>query len=233
MSITVRGWCPTARRTSTRFTQTQPSGRLRWANDPFPPGFAHTSPRRSAIAVVRGVRDFPRSDLPPGEVEVRVGWSSVNYKDGLATRADGRVARISPLIPGIDLAGEVVASRDRVHRVGTAVLAHGYDLASRDTAATPSTSACLRVGWSFATGSLAARCHVDRDRRLHCGDVRGGAGGSRPPADGPVLVTGASVGSAAPRSRSSPSAATRSGRSPARPRRPRVCALGATGILSR
>ncbi len=63
--------------------------------------------------VRRGVRTFAAADLPPGEVEIRVGWSSVNYKDGLATRADGRVARINPLIPGIDLAGEVVASTDR------------------------------------------------------------------------------------------------------------------------
>ena len=51
-------------------------------------------------AVERGVREFREADLPDGEVEVRVGWSSVNYKDGLATRADGKVARISPLIPG-------------------------------------------------------------------------------------------------------------------------------------
>ncbi len=78
--------------------------------------------------VERGVRDFAETDLPPGEVEIRVGWSSVNYKDGLATRADGKVARISPLIPGIDLAGEVVASQDASIAAGTAVLAHGYDL---------------------------------------------------------------------------------------------------------
>ena len=81
-----------------------------------------------APGVERGVREFAEADLPPGEVEIRVHWSSVNYKDGLATRADGRVARISPLIPGIDLAGEVVASQDREIAVGSAVLAHGYDL---------------------------------------------------------------------------------------------------------
>src|SRR4051812_18953454 len=79
-------------------------------------------------AVERGVRSFDVRDLPAGEVEIRVGWSSVNYKDGLATRADGKVARISPLIPGIDLAGEVVASDDAAIAVGTAVLAHGYEL---------------------------------------------------------------------------------------------------------
>ena len=79
-------------------------------------------------AVVRGVRSFDAEHLPPGEVEVRVGWSSVNYKDALATIADGKVARISPLIPGIDLAGEVVASDDPRFPIGTRILAHGYDL---------------------------------------------------------------------------------------------------------
>jgi acrylyl-CoA reductase (NADPH) len=79
-------------------------------------------------AFERGVRDFAEVDLPPGEVEVRVAWSSVNYKDGLAAKPDGKVARISPLIPGIDLAGEVVASGDPAFAVGDAVLAHGYEL---------------------------------------------------------------------------------------------------------
>jgi acrylyl-CoA reductase (NADPH) len=76
----------------------------------------------------RGVRSFRQADLPPGEVEIRVAWSSVNYKDGLAAKADGKVARISPLIPGIDLAGEVIASTDPSIAVGDAVLAHGYEL---------------------------------------------------------------------------------------------------------
>src|SRR5262245_404652 len=78
--------------------------------------------------VRRGVRTVEAAMLPDGEVEIRVLWSSVNYKDGLATRADGKVARISPLIPGIDLAGEVVASEDPSIGAGSLVLAHGYDL---------------------------------------------------------------------------------------------------------
>ncbi len=78
--------------------------------------------------VERGVREFHETDLPAGEVEIRVLWSSVNYKDGLATRADGKVARISPLIPGIDLAGEVISSTDPAIAVGSSVLAHGYEL---------------------------------------------------------------------------------------------------------
>jgi acrylyl-CoA reductase (NADPH) len=79
-------------------------------------------------SVMRGVRPFTAADLPDGEVEVRVAWSSVNYKDALATVPDGKVARISPLIPGIDLAGRVVASRDSTVAVGDPVVAHGYDL---------------------------------------------------------------------------------------------------------
>ncbi len=76
----------------------------------------------------RGVREMHEADLPPGDVEIRVAWSSVNYKDGLATRVDGKVARINPLIPGIDLAGVVIASEDPSISVGRSVLAHGYDL---------------------------------------------------------------------------------------------------------
>lgn len=81
-----------------------------------------------APIVERGVREFAEADLPSGEVEIRVAWSSVNYKDGLAVRADGKVARISPLIPGIDMAGEVVGSSDPSIPIGAAVLAHGYEL---------------------------------------------------------------------------------------------------------
>ena len=78
--------------------------------------------------VVRGVRPFAAADLAPGEVEIRIAWSSVNYKDALATTPSGRVARISPLIPGIDLAGDVIASHDPGIRVGSQALAHGYEL---------------------------------------------------------------------------------------------------------
>ena len=42
-------------------------------------------------------------DLPEGDVVVDVEWSSVNYKDHLAATEKGRVARISPIVPGIDL----------------------------------------------------------------------------------------------------------------------------------
>jgi acrylyl-CoA reductase (NADPH) len=89
---------------------------------------AYVAEKTEGGSVRRGVRSFAAADLPPGELEVRVAWSSVNYKDALATIADGKVARISPLIPGIDLAGEILASDDPGFPAGTQILAHGYDL---------------------------------------------------------------------------------------------------------
>src|SRR3954454_13746972 len=70
--------------------------------------------------VTRGVRDLETDALGDQGVLVEVAWSSVNYKDGLATIEKGQVARISPLVPGIDLAGTL--------EDGSEVLAHGYDL---------------------------------------------------------------------------------------------------------
>jgi acrylyl-CoA reductase (NADPH) len=60
-------------------------------------------------------------------VLVEVHWSSVNYKDALASVPSGKVARISPIVPGIDLAG-VLAESSGVLAAGTPVLAHGYEL---------------------------------------------------------------------------------------------------------
>jgi acrylyl-CoA reductase (NADPH) len=63
-----------------------------------------------------------------GDVLIKVHRSGINYKDGLASSATGRIARLNPLIPGVDLAGEVVQSNDPAFTVGDLVLAHGYDI---------------------------------------------------------------------------------------------------------
>lgn len=75
----------------------------------------------------RGLAEFDPAGLPGDGVLIDVEWSSVNYKDALASTADGKVARISPLIPGIDLAGRVAEDSGDL-AAGTPVLAHGYDL---------------------------------------------------------------------------------------------------------
>ena len=68
------------------------------------------------------------SDLPPGEVTIRVLYSSVNYKDALALTPRGGVVRSYPVVPGIDLTGEVVESQSPDFTVGEKVLAHGYQI---------------------------------------------------------------------------------------------------------
>jgi acrylyl-CoA reductase (NADPH) len=67
-------------------------------------------------------------DLPAGDVLVEVEWSAVNYKDGMVTRPGNRVARVSPLVPGVDLVGTVVDSQAPAVAVGSQVVVHGYDL---------------------------------------------------------------------------------------------------------
>ncbi|MGI8597163.1 MAG: oxidoreductase [Thermoleophilaceae bacterium] len=78
--------------------------------------------------VVREVRSLDPEDLPEGEVTIRVAFSDVNYKDALATTAKGGVARTSPLVPGIDLSGEVVESSAEGISEGDEVIVHGYEL---------------------------------------------------------------------------------------------------------
>lgn len=78
--------------------------------------------------VVREVRTVPVDDLGEGDVLVAVSWSCVNYKDGLAASPEGRVARISPLVPGVDLAGTVVEPGGSGLAPGMPVVVHGYDL---------------------------------------------------------------------------------------------------------
>jgi putative YhdH/YhfP family quinone oxidoreductase len=75
----------------------------------------------------RGVVDMSGDDLPDDGALVEVHWSSVNYKDGLAATPAGKVARISPIVPGVDLAGVLVDDAPGMP-AGTAVIAHGYDL---------------------------------------------------------------------------------------------------------
>lgn len=77
-------------------------------------------------SIDRGVATMSAADLPDGAL-VEVHHSSVNYKDGLAATPTGKVARISPMVPGIDLAG-VLAEDAGDLAAGTHVLAHGYDI---------------------------------------------------------------------------------------------------------
>ncbi len=144
--------------------------------------------------VERGVRELELD--ASGDVLIRVLWSSVNYKDALATLPKGGVARISPLVPGIDLAGVVEEGSGSGFSVGDEVLAHGYELGMShhggfaEYARVPAEWVVpLRFGLSprdamaiGTAGYTAALSVVALERR------------GLTPADGPVLVTGATGG---------------------------------------
>ena len=72
------------------------------------------------------LKDVEDSALPPGDVTVRVAYSTINYKDGLALTGKAPVVRKFPLHAGIDFAGTVEASDDARFKVGDAVLLNGF-----------------------------------------------------------------------------------------------------------
>jgi putative YhdH/YhfP family quinone oxidoreductase len=166
------------------------------ARSAIPESFPAFVAARRGEGVERGVRPFAAADLPPGDVTVRVEWSSVNYKDALATIAGGKVARIDPIVPGIDLAGEVVTSSSSSFRPGDRVIAHGYELGvSRhggysayqrvpaDWVVPLPAGLTTREAMAIGTAGFTAAMSVTalEDRGLS-------------PDDGPVLVTGATGG---------------------------------------
>lgn len=80
-------------------------------------------PRYSGALVERKVED-----LPPGEVLIRVLYSSLNYKDALSAAGNRGVTRYYPHTPGIDAVGEVLDSEVDSIVPGSQVIVTGYDL---------------------------------------------------------------------------------------------------------
>ncbi len=74
------------------------------------------------------IRSLSFDDLPAGDVVIKVAYSSINYKDGLASTAEGKVVRSYPFVPGIDLAGTVISSQDPRFHEGDEVIATSYEI---------------------------------------------------------------------------------------------------------
>jgi len=143
-----------------------------------------------------GVRELDEAALPAGDVTIRVEWSSVNYKDGLAISPNGRVVRSYPMVPGVDLAGTVTASTDSRYKPGDSVVVTGYDLGVAhpggfaELARVPSAwvmalpaGLTTKEAMAIGTAGFTAALSVEALERM----------GLRP-GNGPVLVTGATGG---------------------------------------
>ena len=135
-------------------------------------------------------------DLPTGEVTIKVAYSSLNYKDGLAATGRGGVVRQYPHVPGVDAAGTVVASESADVGVGDRVIVTGYDFGvgsfggyaeyARAPAAwvvkMPDTLSDFEAMALGTAGFTAAMCLLAMERN------------GTTPDQGPILVTGATGG---------------------------------------
>ena len=76
--------------------------------------------------VVPRLETLDESQLPAGEVTVRVEYSTLNYKDGMILQGQGRLVRTYPHVPGIDFAGTVEHSASPEFKPGDPVLLTGW-----------------------------------------------------------------------------------------------------------
>ncbi len=143
----------------------------------------------------RTVRERYVSELPAGEVLIRVEYSSLNYKDALSASGNRGVTRNYPHTPGIDAAGTIVASTVEEVRPGDSVIVTSYDLGMNTSGGFGQyirVPACwvvplpsgltLKESMILGTAGLTAGLSVSK--------VVAGVS----PEEGPVLVTGATGG---------------------------------------
>lgn len=145
---------------------------------------------------VRHIKDRCIDDLPPGDLVVRVNYSSLNYKDALSATGNPGVTRQFPHTPGIDAAGEVFSCESAAFAAGDKIIVTGYDLGMETDGGwgeyirIPSSWAVrlpaelsLRESMVFGTAGFTAALSV---LKLVQAGVK--------PADGEILVTGATGG---------------------------------------
>ncbi|MGT9158795.1 YhdH/YhfP family quinone oxidoreductase [Enterococcus faecalis] len=84
--------------------------------------------REQDTSVIGQLETITLDDLSEGTVVIKAAYSSVNFKDSLASKKDGGVIRNYPMIPGIDVSGTVVTSEDPRFKEGDKVIVTGYQL---------------------------------------------------------------------------------------------------------
>jgi len=143
-----------------------------------------------------GFESMSADELTPGDVLIRVHYSSINYKDALAATGAGKILRRYPLNGGIDLSGIVASSGDARYQPGQAVLVTGcglsetFDGGYAEYARVAGDSVIrlpdgIDLFQSMALGTAGFTAALAVHRMEHNGQS---------PAKGPVVVTGASGG---------------------------------------
>ncbi|MBN3513594.1 oxidoreductase [Mycolicibacterium nivoides] len=151
--------------------------------------------RQDGDGIVAAVETLQESDLPAGEVTIRVLYSSVNFKDALALTPKGGVVRDYPIVPGIDLTGEVVSSESPYFVPGDLVLAHGYQIGTGHHGGYAE-YARLPADQVVALGALSPRegAAIGTAGFTAAMSVLALVGRGIKPPHGPIVVTGATGG---------------------------------------
>jgi acrylyl-CoA reductase (NADPH) len=143
-----------------------------------------------------GLADFDDKDLMDGDVDVRVEWSTVNYKDGLALTGKAPVVRRFPMIAGVDFAGTVASSSHSRWHAGDKVILNGWGLGETHLGAYAQ-KARVKGDWLVRVpAGMSARDAMAIGTAGYTAMLavmaleRGGV----TPARGPVVVTGAAGG---------------------------------------
>jgi acrylyl-CoA reductase (NADPH) len=142
------------------------------------------------------IADLEDTQLPDAPVTVRVEYSTVNYKDGLAITGKSPVVRKFPMVPGIDIAGIVEASSSETWRPGDRVLLNGWGVGEGHWGGFSQKARvkaewlqrvpeCFTTGQAMAIGTAGYTASLCVDALLRHGLT---------PDQGEVLVTGASGG---------------------------------------
>ncbi|MFB4697744.1 acryloyl-CoA reductase, partial [Enterobacter hormaechei subsp. xiangfangensis] len=140
--------------------------------------------------------EIAESELPQGDVEVNVDYSSINYKDALAITGRGPIVRRFPMVPGIDFTGTVSASSHPEYQAGDKVLLTGWGVGEKHWGGL-SEKARVNGDWltplpAGANGKHVMAIGTAGFTAMLCVDALLNHGIK--PEDGPVLVTGASGG---------------------------------------
>lgn len=81
--------------------------------------------------VTTSIEELSETQLPDGDVDIAVEYSSLNYKDGMILKGLGRLVHQYPHVPGVDLAGTVMESRSRLFHPGDRVVLTGWHVGER------------------------------------------------------------------------------------------------------
>jgi len=141
------------------------------------------------------VKDITLSDLSEGDVTIEVAYSGINYKDGMVA-IQNQMVKDYPHIPGIDLAGTVIDSKDERFQKGDEVIATSYAIGTGHTGGFSQVARIpkewvvplpeglsMKEAMILGTAGLTAGLSIQRleDNGAH-------------PDNGPVLVAGATGG---------------------------------------